>query len=43
MLFDECCGQAYVDQLREESTAVVVLVNLARVAFDDDGLCVLSV
>lgn len=37
MLFDECSGQAYVDQLKEMENPVVALVNLARIAFDEDG------
>lgn len=37
VLFDECSGQAYVDQLKEMENPVVALVNLARIAFDEDG------
>lgn len=37
VLFDECSGQVYYDQLKTMESPVVVLVNLARIAFDEEG------
>lgn len=37
ILFDECSGEVYYNQLKELESPVVVLVNLARIAFDEEG------
>lgn len=38
VLFDECSTNAYMAQLENMETPVVVLINLARIAFAEDGI-----
>ena len=42
VLFDECSGEVYYNQLKELESPVAVLVNLARIAFDEEGKVVVS-
>lgn len=37
VLFDECSGEVYYNHLKNLESPVVVLVNLARIAFDEGG------
>ncbi|XP_028757320.1 uncharacterized protein LOC114754709 [Neltuma alba] len=37
ILFDECASDAFMSQLQNTQTPVVVLLNLARVGFSEDG------
>lgn len=42
VLFDECSGDVYYEQLKNMESPVVALVNLARIAFDEEGCYTIS-